>query len=467
MSGNNVSAPPSSSSENFDLTPEQVADQQNYSQPLRPQFHYTALQGALRDATGLLYYRGEYHLFNIYDEWSRKSSAHKRWGHAVSTDLIHWTQMSPILDTVIDHSPGSGSGIVDWNNSSGLRKGPEKTLLIFYTDYKRGSSIAYSNDRGRNWIRYAGNPIIAGADDARDPNVFWYAPVHEWRMVRYEKKGFALYRSLDLVHWAWLSRIEGYYECPDLFELPVANSAAERRWVLINGDGSYTMGTFDGRQFVPQTAKLRSEFGTAIYATQTWKRPEDEVYQIAWMRYPALPVLTWSGQMSFPVRLSLRQFPEGIRLCREPISEIDNLRVSQQSWRDLTVNSGERALPELHADLLDIRTEIKSAGAQEFGITIHGQIIRYSVAEQKLWVGSASSPLKLSGGTLRLRILIDRSSIEIFADEGEVTFSMVTLENTDKAVSLFSKGGPIRVVCFEVNRLESIWLNRSTSAASE
>jgi fructan beta-fructosidase len=124
-------------SEQTGLTSAEVADQQNYNQPLRPQFHYTAIQGHIGDATGLTYCKGEFHLFNIFDEWSQKSSAHKRWGHAISTDLVHWRQMPPLLDTVIDHSPGSGSGVVDWNNSTGLRIG-EKTLLIFYTDYEAG-----------------------------------------------------------------------------------------------------------------------------------------------------------------------------------------------------------------------------------------------------------------------------------------------------------------------------------------
>src|SRR5579871_1510015 len=89
-----------------DLTPEEVANQQNYDQPLRPQFHYTPIQGHIGDATGLIYYRGEYHLFNMYDEWSRKRLAHKRWGHAVSTDLVHWQQLPGLLDTLIDNKPG-------------------------------------------------------------------------------------------------------------------------------------------------------------------------------------------------------------------------------------------------------------------------------------------------------------------------------------------------------------------------
>src|SRR3954452_15588416 len=166
-----------------DLTPAEVANQQNYNQPLRPQFHYTPIQGHIGDATGLIYYRGEYHLFNMFDEWSRGRLAHKRWGHAVSPDLIHWEQLPAVLDTVLDTRPGSGSGVVDWNNSSGLRSGPEKTLLIFYTDYKTGTCIAYSHDRGRTWVRHAANPIIRGAEDARDPTVFWHPASNEWRML--------------------------------------------------------------------------------------------------------------------------------------------------------------------------------------------------------------------------------------------------------------------------------------------
>lgn len=449
--------------EHVDLTPEDVADQQNYAQALRPQFHYTPLQGHIGDATGLIYYRGEYHLFHMYDEWSRTRAEHKRWGHAISTDLIHWEQLPGVLDTIIDHSPGSGSGVVDWNNSSELRTGVEKTLLIFYTDYRKGTCIAYSQDRGRTWVRYANNPVIAGAEDARDPTVFWYVPAKEWRMVRYEKKGFAFYKSKDLLHWIWLSRVEGCYECPDFFELPVINAPGERRWVLINGDGSYSLGKFNGQQFTPETEKLHVEYGKALYATQTWKRTMEAevVYQIAWMRYPLDGSLTWNGQMSFPVELTLRSFPESIRLCREPIDQIKNLRVSQQFWQDSTVGAGQKPMREIDADLLDIRTQMEPTGATNFGLIIHGHPVRYSVADQTLHLGSASAPFKLSKNKLQLCILVDRSSIEVFADQGQVSLSAITLENSDRNVSIVSDGGSMRVVSLEVNRLESIWLGRN------
>jgi fructan beta-fructosidase len=453
-------------SDHIEMTPSEVADEQNYDQPLRPQFHYTTLQGHIGDATGLVSYRGEYHLFNIFDEWARKNGAHKRWGHAISTDLIHWTQMPALLDTVIDHAPGSGSGIVDWNNSSGLRTGAERPLLIFYTDYAKGSSILYSNDRGRSWVRYKGNPVLPGFQDIRDPNVFWYSPANEWRMVRYEKKGFVFYRSADLIHWTQLSRIEGFYECPDLFELPIVNAPGQSRWVLIDGNGSYVLGKFDGTQFIPEAAKRQVEFGPALYATQAWKHPPEEgtVYQMAWMKYPPNFDLTWNGEMSFPVRLSLRQFPDGIRLTREPLHQIESLRISQQTWSNLTVDSGEKKMNEIQDELLDLKTEIESEGAEEYGIAVHGQTVHYFPSRHELQVGSVTVPLTLADNKLRLRFLVDRSSVEIFVDEGEVTFSLVDLEQKKQDVAFFAKGGKVKVTKLEANRLESIWLDRRGGA---
>lgn len=452
-----------------EITPEEVAEQQHYNQPLRPQFHYTVLQGHIGDATGLFFYRGEYHLFNIFDEWSRKSSVHKHWGHAISTDLMHWTQLPPVLDTTIDHSPGSGSGIVDWTNSSGLRNGPEKTLLLFYTDYKKGSCILYSNDQGRTWVRYKGNPVLPGFEDIRDPNVFWYSAANEWRMVRYEKRGFVFYGSTDLLHWRWLSRIEGFYECPDLFELPVENSSSESRWVLVDGDGSYVIGQFNGTRFISESPRLRAEYGSAFYATQTWKNDGlgRGPIQIAWLKYPQQSTLTWDGQMSFPVELSLRRLPEGIRLIRQPISAIRELCASQQTWSSFEMTAGEQKVPGLESELLDLSLVMESLGATEFGLRIHGQEIRYSTKEQTLYVDSASAPLALESGHLRLRVLVDRSSIEVFAYPGAVSISSVTLTHADEPITLISRGGRATLVSLLANSIESIWPPRRSSAQSE
>lgn len=447
---------------NDDIYPSDVADAYHYHGQYRPQFHYTPMQGHIGDPTGLIYYKGEYHLFYMYDPWSRKRAEHKTWGHAVSHDCLHWRELSPILDTLIDHRPGSGSGIVDWNNTSGLRRGIEKTLVVFYTDYALGTCIAYSNDKGRTWVRHRLNPLLEGTDDIRDPYVFWYKPAHAWRMVRYEKKGFAFYASTDLLTWRYLSRSDGFYECPDLFQLSVDGDQANAKWVLIDGDGTYLLGTFDGTQFQAETEKLQVNHGR-LYATQSWKHTfegDGPVVQLAFVGYVREPRLTWIGQMCFPCELTLRRCADGIRLFRYPLHVIKNLYTEQQVWHTLVVSPGVTSLDGIEGDVLDIHAEIEPAGAQTFGFEIRGQRIVYDVQAGTLsWI--ASAPLALVNNRIRLRILLDRSSIEVFGNDGQLSLTNLFFPDaSNRQIKLFAEGGDIRVVALEINRLESIWQER-------
>src|SRR5580698_1965103 len=123
-------------SPSYDIDPAEAARNQHYQQAERPQFHYTPIQGHIGDATGLIFYKGEYHLFYMSDKWERRRNRHKCWGHAVSGDLLHWEELPSVLDPVLDHKPGSGSGFVDWSNALKLESGSEKTLVICYTDYQ-------------------------------------------------------------------------------------------------------------------------------------------------------------------------------------------------------------------------------------------------------------------------------------------------------------------------------------------
>jgi len=233
-----------------------VFDNMNYDQPLRPQVHYTPLTGQIADATGLVKYKGTYHLFYMSDEWSKQRRDNKNWGHATSNDCIFWTQEPPVTNSIIDNRPGSGSGIVDWNNSLKLRRGVEKTLVVFYTDYGRGVALAFSNDAGKTWIRHKANPVIPSHNDMRDPNVFWHKPDQSWRMVVYESNGIQFYKSNDLLKWDFLSRMDGFYECPDIIQMPVGGNEVNKKWVVINGNGAYYIGQFDGTKFTPETSMI-------------------------------------------------------------------------------------------------------------------------------------------------------------------------------------------------------------------
>ena len=446
----------------YDIDPAEAARNQHYDQPERPQFHYTPIQGHIGDATGLIFYQGEYHLFYMSDKWERRRNRHKCWGHAISRDLLHWEELPSVLDPVLDHLPGSGSGVVDWNNALKLEKGNDKTLVIFYTDYAIGSCIAYSNDAGRTWTRHPRNPFLAGTKEIRDPKVFWYAPAKEWRMIRYENKDFVFYGAPDLFSWRELSRIGGYYECPDLFELPVEGKSGERKWVLCGADAGYMLGSFDGVAFKPETGMLHAELNApgTFYAPQTWTKPgeqESSVVQMGFLNHPRASHLTWHNQMAFPVTLTLRPTAEGVRLYREPVPELATLRTESKTWQNLTLKGGDNPLAEIRGDLFEIRAEIDFGAATACTLGVRGQSIRFA-ANGQCNVAGLKKELGLTDHHLAVQLLVDRSSMELFLDHGRASISKcVFFDSENQSFSLTSEGGEIRVVSLEVNRLKSVW----------
>ena len=244
---------------------------QIYQEAWRPQFHFTPPMNWMNDPNGLVYFGGEYHLFYQHnpfgDEWG-----HMSWGHAVSRDLVHWQHLPVALPEEDGLMMYSGSAVVDKGNTSGFGKVGEPPMVAVYTAYNSATgdqtqNLAYSTDRGRTWTKYAGNPVLDIAEnDFRDPKVFWHPPSRRWVMVVALPllRQVRLYGSPDLKAWTHLSNfgpagaVEGAWEVPDLFELPVEGRGA-KRWVLTvsvsdgapaGGSGvQYFVGTFDGSRF--------------------------------------------------------------------------------------------------------------------------------------------------------------------------------------------------------------------------
>jgi sucrose-6-phosphate hydrolase SacC (GH32 family) len=243
-----------------------------YSEPFRPQYHFTPEKNWMNDPNGLVYYEGEYHLFYQYNPFGDKWG-HMSWGHAVSPDLVHWKHLPLALAEENGVMIFSGSAVVDWKNTSGFGQDGKPPLVAIYTGYRSSDNlqfqcIAYSNDKGRSWTKYSGNPIInINSKDFRDPKVQWYEPTQRWIMtvsLSAEHK-VCFYGSKNLKDWTLLSEFGpagatgGVWECPDLFELPVAGTK-ETRWVLAvnigsgsvagGSGGQYFIGRFDGTRFV-------------------------------------------------------------------------------------------------------------------------------------------------------------------------------------------------------------------------
>jgi len=241
-----------------------------YRERHRPQVHFTPPINWLNDPNGMVYYNGLYHLFYQYNPadkvWSDMS-----WGHATSRDLIHWQHRPVALYSQADGLGYifSGSAVVDWYNTTGLKRGEHPPLVAMFTQSSRHNvqvqSLAYSVDGGDNWRMYEHNPVLAnpGIEDFRDPKVFWSARHQTWIMVLAAGRQVKIYRSANLFEWQHCSDftggdLTGVWECPDLFPL-LDEVTGETRWVMLvsmnpggpnGGSGTqYFVGDFDGYGF--------------------------------------------------------------------------------------------------------------------------------------------------------------------------------------------------------------------------
>jgi len=243
-----------------------------YQETYRPQFHYTPARNWMNDPNGLVYYRGEYHLFYQYNPFGN-TWGNISWGHAVSRDLVHWRELPVAIPQDEQEMIFSGSAVVDKENTSGFGTRTNPPLVAIYTSLNKATGVqsqalAYSTDAGRTFRKYAGNPVIdIGSRDFRDPKVFWYAPAQRWLMavaLSVERK-ISFYSSPDLKRWTHLSdfgpagAVGGVWECPDLFPLAVDGDRRRIKWVLVvnlnpgsiagGSGGQYFVGDFDGTRF--------------------------------------------------------------------------------------------------------------------------------------------------------------------------------------------------------------------------
>ena len=433
-----------------------------YKEKYRPQLHFSSRRGWNNDPNGLVYYRGEYHLYYQHNPYGWRSEQ-KHWGHAVSRDLVHWHELPTAL---YPHRFGdwcfSGSALVDWHNTGGFKTGEADVIVAAYTSTGRGECIAYSNDRGRTFADYEGNPVVTHR--GRDPKVIWYHPGGHWVMAVYderdESKGIAFYTSSDLKGWEFRSRIDGYYECPEIFELPVDGDPNASKWVVYAANGDYAIGSFDGKTFTTESGKHRFNYGNCFYASQTFSDipPQDgRRIQIAWGRigHPEMP---FNQMMDFPVELTLRTTEEGIRMFAEPVREVELLHRRRHGFDGRSIREGENLLWDITGDLFHIVSEFELGDATELGFVIRGIPVTYSVGSQELSCGEKTAALRPIEGNIRLELLVDRMSIEIFANDGRLYMPIGVIPPDDsRTLEVFARGGSSTATRLEVYELKSAW----------
>jgi sucrose-6-phosphate hydrolase SacC (GH32 family) len=274
--------------------------------------------------------------------------------------------------------------------------------------------------------------------------------------VLYGNSAYHLFTSTNLLRWTKLpDSIPDCFECPDLFQLGVNSDPRQMKWVLVRGNGKYSVGDFDGSRFTPETGQLPCDFGPNFYATQSWGdiagQPGRRI-QIAWMNGGKYPDMPFNQQMTFPCDLTLRVQDGALRLFRKPAPEIALLHRRQHVWKDLTLTPGIPQPLELAGDLFHILAEVEAP--LESALTFHIRGTPVIVTAQS--VACSSKPAPVATGVKTVELLVDRTSIEIFANAGETSLSACFLPANDR-VALECAQGPAKVRTLRVFELESIW----------
>jgi len=500
-----------------------------YKEPHRPQFHFSPAENWMNDPNGMFYFDGEYHLFyQHYPDSNVWGPMH--WGHAVSADLVHWQHL-PIA--LYPDSLGyifSGSAVVDWNNTSGLGQNGRPPLVAIFTyhnpDAERAGradfqyqGIAYSNDKGRTWTKYPGNPVVPNTQkirDFRDPKVIWDEASQQWVMVFAAADHVKLWGSDNLIEWTHLSDFGkewgshgGVWECPDLFPIQVEGSN-EKKWALLlsinpgaanGGSGTqYFVGNFDGKKleldptFAPDMSGERAvwlDYGRDNYAGVTWSDiPKEDGRRlfIGWMSnwdYAArVPTQKWRGATTIPRTLTLRKTGEGYRMFSEPVKELQDLRASArrlesaelQGLLDITDQIGAASPTQMEL-VLDF--ELPAGAYPDFGVQLSnskGEQYRvgYNAAAKQFYSdrrntgdisfsdkfarSSHTAPRLSEDQTIRMHLFIDASSAELFADGGATVLTDIFFPGEDfDQIAVYSEKGSVKLLKSEAFRLRSIW----------
>jgi len=488
-----------------------------YDQAYRPQFHFTSLKNWINDPNGMLYYDGEYHLFFQHNPLGQ-GWGNMTWGHAVSPDMVHWKQLPHAILPFGNGYPFSGSGVVDFNNSLGKQVGDTKTLVMMYsyaldirprfgvlpppkeTSYYQ--AIAYSTDKGRTVkLLNDGASVIPNQGKEvdplgteRDPKIFWHEPSKKWVVVLWlgetSKGHIRIFNSDDLQHWTVASDLvrPWAHECINLVELPVVdesgNTLGQKKWLLHDGGFHYEVGSFDGKEFKGEQPMKIHKLGDWNAAQTFNNSPDGRTVIIGWLVKAEFfkKKMPFSEQLTFPATMELRKIGNEYSLYRWPIKEIESLYGKSLILpKNIGVSEASTKLSAMNVECVDLSMEFEPKGNQNLILNLRGSTLTYSPEKKSLFFISSENAAKkiaaankapeeikklrideylipdaLKNGVVKLRILVDRGSIEIFVNEGRTVLTHSVI--SDLANKSFSiTGGDAAIKSLEVHELKSSW----------
>ena len=430
--------------------------------------------------------------------------------HAVSKDLVHWKQL-PIA--LYPDSLGyifSGSAVVDSNNTSGFGKNGKIPLVAIFTHHDpkgadagkkndfQNQSLAYSLDGGYTWTKYAGNPVLKnpGITDFRDPKVSWYKPGKKWLMTLATKDRITFYSSFDLKSWTKESEFGhdpgahgGVWECPDLFPLKLNSKT---HWVLIvnlNPGGpnkgsatQYFIGQFNGHTFTTaDTTTKWLDYGPDEYAGVTWNNTGNRRIFLGWMSNwlygTQVPTEIWRSAFTIPRELHLTQYEGQILLASTPVKELDGLKTRTYSFNDVMLKSGRDFTGLTGKVAGQYQIKLETASLQGFHFTFANSkneklIIGYDKKANQYYIDRthsgmvdfdkdfariATAPRLSNTNTVKLTLVVDRASVELFADDGATVMTCIFFPNEAPGKIALSGGGGLQIKTLSLSAFKSIW----------
>ena len=470
-----------------------------YSEPYRPQFHFTPPDKWMNDPNGLVYLNGNYHLFyQYYPDGIVWGPMH--WGHAVSSDLLHWKNLPIALYPDKFGWIFSGSAVIDKNNTAGFGKDAMITIFTYHNDeiWKSGKKntesqgIAYSLDEGKTWTKYKENPVLnnSGEQDFRDPKVFWNESIQKWNMVLAVGDKIKIWSSANLKQWQFESDFKpnndlkdiGVWECPDLFPMKV--DSGEIKWVMIvnhgdkapnGGSGTrYFIGDFDGKTFINTQNSIWMDGGTDFYAAVTYSNvPEDKRILLGWMsnwQYATkVPTDVWRSAMTLPRELVLSKDKNGYYLCQKMIASFNSL-IKPVFEQDKVMAPFEKMNIDLSQTEISFGIEKPSNVIITFSNS-KGEVFSITLNENQLITDRRNSGKKDFSDTFAsniqimpvkdkitsFQLIIDKSSVEILLNKGK--YSMTNLffptENYSNLNIITKDNTPI--INLKINAVARVW----------
>lgn len=470
------------------------AGQQNDEQ-YRPLIHFSPKAHWMNDPNGLVYNNGIYHLFYQYHPHSSVWGP-MHWGHATSRNLIQW-QHEPVA--LFPDSLGmifSGSAVVDRKNTAGFGSGAQMPLVAIFTQHddkaeKTGRNdyqtqgLAYSLDNGRTWAKYAGNPVLKnpGMRDFRDPKVMWYEPSAKWIMSLAAGDRIIFYSSQDLKKWNKESEFGqtigahgGVWECPDLFTLDYEGKKIWTLIVNINPGGpnkgsatQYFLGQFDGKTFREVDTTTRwIDYGPDEYAGITWENVNNRKLFIGWMSNwlyaDKVPTEKWRSAMTIPRELFLAKAGNELRVGSRPLKELAAIEKQDLVVEDIVLSKPYDISAQTSSLHIPGKLELSMQSLKNFSLVfsndLNEQLIigfdkvrnQYYIDRTKAGKSDFNSefaaihyaPRFAQGNQINMTMIIDVSSIELFADEGVTVMTSIFFPNKPyNKIIIQSKDGAV------------------------